>query len=158
MVADLWLYQLMLVGLLWLVVMLYSAWARRCGGGAVRPAKPRKSSPKRLRDPKPFAGLTHKPPCTACETKAQTEVPAVGPPPVLVSTRGRPCRVDTSAHFCPDPNCDYHGWVGRGNIRANGHPSSGPWRQLRCTVCGGYVLETHSTPLHGKQVPVDLLG
>jgi hypothetical protein len=29
MVADLWVYQLMLVGLLWLVVMLYSAGARR---------------------------------------------------------------------------------------------------------------------------------
>jgi hypothetical protein len=47
----------------------------------------------------------------------------------------------------------YYGWVGRGNIRANGHPSGGPWRQWSCVVCGAYFLETHGTPLHGKRVP-----
>jgi len=65
--------------------------------------------------------------------------------------------VDTSWHFCPHPHCAYRGWVGLGNIRANGHPSGGPWRQLHGTSCDGYFQETHGTPLHGKRVPVDLL-
>jgi IS1 family transposase len=44
-----------------------------------------------------------------------------------------------------------------GNVRANGHPSGGPWRQFYCTACEGYFLETHGTPLHGKRVAPDLL-
>jgi len=74
------------------------------------------------------------------------------PPPLRTTTRGRPRQVDTSDHCCPDPRCGYYGWVGRGNIRANGHPSDGRWRQLQCTVCHGYFQETHGTPLHGKRV------
>ena len=42
--------------------------------------------------------------------------------------------------------------MGLGNLRANGHPNGGPWRQLHCTSCGGYFQETHGTPLHGKRV------
>jgi hypothetical protein len=37
-------------------------------------------------------------------------------------------------------------------LRANGHPSGGPWRQFYCTACEGYFHETHGTPLHGKRV------
>ena len=44
-----------------------------------------------------------------------------------------------------------------GNIRTNGHPSGGPWRQLHCTGCDGYFLETHGTLFHGKRVSVDLI-
>jgi len=47
--------------------------------------------------------------------------------------------------------------VGRGNIRTNGHPGGGPWRQLSCVACGGYFLETHGTPLHGTRVPPERL-
>jgi len=65
--------------------------------------------------------------------------------------------VDTSRHFCPHATCDYRGWVGLGNISANGHPNGGPWRQLHCTSCGGYCQETHGTPLHGKRVALDVL-
>jgi len=65
--------------------------------------------------------------------------------------------VDTAWHFCPHPHCAYRGWVGLGNISANGHPSGGPWRQLHCTSCDGYFQETHGTPLHGKRVAPDLL-
>ena len=46
--------------------------------------------------------------------------------------RGRRRTVNTHAHFCPAPDCSYHGWLGRGNIRANGHPGRQPWRQLQC--------------------------
>ena len=42
-------------------------------------------------------------------------------------TRGRRRQIDTSHHFCPNPDCVYRGWVGWGNLRANGHPNGGPW-------------------------------
>jgi IS1 family transposase len=47
--------------------------------------------------------------------------------------------------------------VGRGNIRANGHPGSKPWRQFQCVVCDGYFQETYGTPLHGKRVAPEKL-
>jgi len=72
-------------------------------------------------------------------------------------TRGRRRQVDTSMHFCPNPDCAYRGWVGWGNLRANGHPSGGPWRQLLCVVCRGYFLETLGTLFHGKRASVDLI-
>jgi IS1 family transposase len=74
-----------------------------------------------------------------------------------VPTRGRPRQVDPSFHFCPHANCAYRGWVSWGNLRANGHPSGGPWRQWHCTVCKGYFLETHGTLWHGKRVAPDVL-
>ena len=63
----------------------------------------------------------------------------------------------TSTHVCPNPDCSYHGWVGWGNLRANGHPGGGPWRQFQCLGCQGYFQETHGTPLHGKRVPPEML-
>jgi hypothetical protein len=72
-------------------------------------------------------------------------------------TRGRRRQVDTSTHFCPNPDCAYRGWVGWGNLRANGHPSGGPWRQLLCIACRGYFLETLGTLFHGKRASVDLI-
>src|SRR4030095_6894998 len=53
--------------------------------------------------------------------------------------------------------CAYHGWLGRGNIRANGHPGGQPWRQLQCVSCQGYFSETHGTIFHGKHASPDLL-
>src|SRR6266516_6658674 len=72
-------------------------------------------------------------------------------------TNRRPRTVDTSAHFCPHTGCDYRGWLGFGNLRANGHPSGGPWRQFHCTSCKGYFLETHGTIFYGKQAAVELI-
>jgi IS1 family transposase len=65
--------------------------------------------------------------------------------------------VDTSRHFCPHAGCRYRGWLGWGNLRANGHPNGGPWRQFQCTSCRGYVPEHHGTIFHGKRVSPDLL-
>src|SRR5262245_34225224 len=114
--------------------------------------------PKRQREPKPFAGLTTKPHCDACEhaTAPRPQAPSA-PPPRIVMTRGRRRQVDTSHHFCPNSNCAYRGWVGWGNLRANGHPSGGPWRQLLCVVCRGYFLETLGTIFHGKRASVELI-
>jgi len=60
-------------------------------------------------------------------------------------------------HFCPHTECDYRGWLGLNNLRANGHPSGGPWRQFQCTACQGYFLETHGTIFHGQGVPVEVI-
>src|SRR5262245_61740063 len=73
------------------------------------------------------------------------------------SSAGRPRQVDTSAQFCPQPQCAYSGWVGLGNLRANGHPNGGRWRQLQCLGCKTYFLETHGTPLHGKRVAPEVM-
>jgi IS1 family transposase len=65
--------------------------------------------------------------------------------------------VDTSRHFCPHAGCRYRGWLGLGNLRANGHPNGGPWRQFHCTACKGYFPEHHGTIFHGKQAAVELI-
>src|SRR5712691_10091930 len=158
MVSHLFLYQLMFLGLLWLCVMLHDAWPNECTGGEQRPSPPLPPPRKRSSDSKPFPGLTRMPPCAACEQAHEPRPQPPGcPPPRIVPTRGRPRQVDTSRHFCPHATCDSRGWVGLGNIRANGHPNGGPWRQLHCTSCGGYFQETHGTPLHGKRVALDVL-
>jgi len=72
-------------------------------------------------------------------------------------TRGRRRTVHTTSHFCPAPDCSYRGWLGRGNIRANGHPGGQPWRQLQCVSCQGYFSETHGTLFHGKRASGDLI-
>jgi hypothetical protein len=126
--------------------------------GESRPVTPSQPRPKRSREPQPFAGLTYKPPCALCEhDTAPSKAPPPVPPDSMPPTTRRPRQVDTSPLFCPHANCDYRGWAGRGNLRANGHPNGGPWRQLRCPSCGGYVWETHGTILHGKRMPVDLI-
>ena len=158
MVSELFFYQLVLIALLWLCCMLHWVWPS--DGGATRPTPSQPTPPlrRRSREPKPFPGLLHTPHCAACEQAAQA--PEALPPPAplpIISRRGRPREVDTSQQFCPNANCDYRGWVDWGNLRANGHPSGGPWRQFYCTACEGYFLETHGTPLHGKRVAPDLL-
>jgi hypothetical protein len=75
----------------------------------------------------------------------------------MPATNRRPREVDTSSHFCPYSKCDYRGWTGLGNLRANGHPSGGPWRQCHCTACHGDFLETHGTIFHGKHAAVELI-
>src|SRR6266446_6934358 len=158
MVSDLFFYQLVLVALVWLCVMLHWAWPSDPTAVCPTIPEPPGPRPKRHREPQPVAGLTRKPPCAACE-QAHEHVPQPPscPPPRIVPTRGRPRHVDTSRHFCPHPDCAYQGWVGLGNLCANGHPSGSPWRQLHCSSCKGYFVETHGTPLHGKRVPVDVL-
>src|SRR5262249_56743521 len=63
----------------------------------------------------------------------------------------------SSMHFWSNPDCAYRGWVGWGNLRANGHPNDGPWRQLLCVACRRSFLETLGTLFHGKRAAVDLI-
>ena len=158
MVSELFFYQLALIALVWLCFMLHWVWpSERVIPSATLPPPPLLPR-KRSREPKPFAGLTRKPPCAACE-QAHEHVPQLPscPPLRIVPTRGRPRQVDPSQHFCPNATCDYRGWVDWGNLCANGHPSGGPWRQFYCTACEGYFLETHGTPFHGKRVAPEKL-
>jgi len=149
MVSHLVVYQLMLIALLWVFLMLSCVWPSE--PAAARPLPPTPVTPPRKRStaPKPFPGLLRQPHCDACaQAVASHREPPCAPSPRLISTRGRRRQVDTSRHFCPDPDCRYGGWLGLGNITSNGHPSGGPWRQLHCTACESYFLETHGTPLH----------
>ena len=151
-------YQLVLILLVWVFLMLYGLWPSESTATRLIIPQPNTPPRKRSRASKPFTGLTRKPYCDACEQGAELHCePPCTAPPLITSTRGRQRHVNTSQHFCPDPACHYGGWLGRGNIRANGHPSGGPWRQLYCSRCQGYFLETHGTIFHGKRVSVDLI-
>jgi hypothetical protein len=131
MVSHLFFYQLVLVALVWLCVMLQWVWPSDPATVCPTTPEPPGPRPKRHHKPTPFAGLTKKPRCDACEhaSAPHSEAPRT-PPPRIVPARGRRRQVDTSTHFCPNPDCIYRGWVGWGNLRANGHPNGGSWRQL----------------------------
>jgi IS1 family transposase len=156
MVPTLFFYQLGLVALVCVFLMLCWLWPN----DAASPHQPlvptTPSRRKRSKEPKPFAGLTQRPPCARCAREA---TPGHEPPPVppepMPPTNRRPRTVETSQHFCPHGGCRYRGWRGRGNLRANGHPNGGPWRQFQCTACEGYFPEHHGTIFHGKQVAVE---
>jgi hypothetical protein len=154
MVHDLLFHTLLLLGLLGLSASLIWVWRQR------RAATRRATTRATRRSPanKPFPGLIHKPSCATCEDGAQDQAkaPPAAPSP-MVTIRGCPRTVDTQHHFCPSPHCAYDGWVGCGNVRANGHPNGGRWRQLQCVACRSYFLETHGTLLHGMRVAPELV-
>jgi hypothetical protein len=157
MVSPLFFYQLVLMALVWLWLMLHWMWASDPAACPTMP-EPLPPLPKRKRERKPFTGLTTKPHCDACAhaSDPRPQAPA-SPPPRIVMTRGRRRLVDTARHFCPNPDCAYRGWVGWGNLRANGHPSGGLWRQLLCVACRRYFLETLGTLFHGKRTSPALI-
>src|SRR5438132_7556675 len=138
--------------------MLPHLWPTPPRGMPRKPSDPSTPKRKRSSEPTPFAGLTQKPPCALCEQETVENAP---PPPVrpdpMPPTNRRPREVDTSMHFCPHLHCDYGGWLGLNNLRANGHLSGGPWRQFHCLGCNGYFLETHGTIFHGRQAAVELI-
>ena len=158
MVSPLFFYQLVLVALVWLYLMLQWVWPSDPAAACSTTREPPLPLPKRKRERTPFAGLTTKPHCDGCASSSapRPQTPSV-PPPRIVPTRGRRRQVDTSTHFCPNPDCTYQGWVGWGNLRANGHPNGGPWRQRLCSACRCYFLETLGTLLHGKRGSVELI-
>ena len=124
----------LVVGLVLILLFFLPRWLWRRGPTA--PTVPKRTRVKR--EPKPFAGYTHKPECEMCDQgmDARPQAPTA-PPPRMIFTRGRRRQVDTTGHFCPHADCSYHGWVDWGNIRANGHPNGRRWRQLVCLSCQG---------------------
>src|SRR5215831_30478 len=155
---DLFFHELLLLGLLWLCLIWYGVWSRSRSIACQAPHKAAKPPTQGSTAKKPFPGLTHKPLCVACEEAEEpcNQVPPARPA-LIISTRGCPRQVDTQHQFCPNPRCRYYGWVGWGNLRANGHPSGGRWRQWYCVRCQSYFLETQGTLFHGKKVPAELL-
>lgn len=118
-----------------------------------QPAPPKKRGQRSL-------GPTKPPPCPACQAEGEAEEKTpkpADPPPRIEQKRGRPREVDTSSHYCPCKKCLYYGWTGLGNIRANGHPNGGRWRQLECIVCGKCFMETRNTIFFGKRVPAETI-
>jgi len=97
-----------------------------------------------------------KPECPACQ-KESGITPTPKKPPVIERHKGRPKSVDTSNHYCHNPDCPYHGWLSLGNIISNGHPNGSRWRQLQCTVCGKYFMETRGTIFYGCSTPPDTI-
>lgn len=158
MVSHHFFYQLALLAIIWLFVMLHLSWPRRSVTPPFVPATPIKPKRNRSNEPKAFEGLTKKPHCALCERDTvQPNPPAPVPPDPMAPTNRRPREVDTSQHFCPHSGCHFWGGLGLGNLRANGHPNGGPWRQFHCTSCEGYFLETQGTIFHGKQAAVELI-
>src|SRR6266487_851597 len=158
MVSHHFVYQLVLFALIWLFIILHLN-RPKCPvlAPATPTAEPEPLKPKRHHSnvPQPFEGLTHKPHCALCEREnAPPQAPPPVPPDPRPATNRRPREVDTSRHVCPHTGCRYRGWLGLGNLRANGHPSGGPWRQFHCPSCQGYFLETHGTIFHGKHAEV----
>jgi len=151
-------YQLLLVALVLSCLLIHVGWPANPSATSKTSLKPDKPRRKRSKDLTPFPRLLHKPLCKAYETGANAPPKAPGaPPPVLTCARGRRRTVDTAQHFCPDHDCAYHGWLGRGNIRSNGYPGGQLWRQLQCVSCHGYFSETAGTIFHGKRSSVDLI-
>ena len=154
-------YQLILFALLWLVVIVHLTRPKRLVTAPAMPTEePEPLTPKRHRSTalQPFEGLTQKPHCALCERETGETPPAPPPRPApMPPTHRRPRTVDTSMHFCPHPECAYRGWLGMNNLRANGHPNGGPWRQFHCTACEGYFPEHHGTIFYGKQAAVELI-
>jgi len=158
MVPTLFFYHLGLVALVCIFLMLCGLCANDAASPRqpIVPTKPRRR--KRSEEPQAFAGLTQRPHCTQCEHEAaHPQAPPPTPPEPMPPTHRRPRTVDTSQHFCPHTGCRYRGWLGRGNLRANGHPNGSQWRQFQCTACQGYFPEHHGTIFHGKQVQVELI-
>jgi transposase-like protein/IS1 family transposase len=153
-----WFYQLLLAALVLICLIVHVWWPDPRRPTSQRPLEPAKPRRKCSKESQPFAGYIHKPLCEACEHGTDTRPKAPGsPPPVISFTRGRKRTVDTHSHFCPDPDCSYHGRLGLGNIRSNGHPGGQSWRQLQCVSCHGYFYETHGTIFHGKRSSPELI-
>ena len=124
MVPTLFFYHLGLVTLVCIFLLLCALWPSNATAYRQPIVPPKPPRPTRSKAPKPFAGLIQRPQCVLCEHEAaQPHVPPPVPPEPMPATNRRPRTVETSQHFCPHGGCRYRGWLGRGNLRANGLPT-----------------------------------
>jgi hypothetical protein len=94
MIDHLLFYDFLLIALLWLGVILYEQWARTRASTHLTTHQLATPLPQHSHDPTPFAGLTHKPHCAACEQGPAPAEPVPLPPLPLPSSLGRPRQVD----------------------------------------------------------------
>jgi hypothetical protein len=64
---DLFFHALLLLGRLYLCLLLYGAWLWGRSAPCQATSTPVKAIKTRAKESKPFAGLTHMPPCDTCE-------------------------------------------------------------------------------------------
>ena len=143
--------QLLLVALVLVCLLRHGWWpdAPRAIPQPLRPPAPprRTCSPA----PHPLPGCIPTPLCEACEQGANARSQAPGfPPPRIRCPRGRRRPVNPHSHCGLAPACTSPGGLGRGNIRAPGHPGSPPWRQLQGVFGEGAFAETPGPILHGQ--------
>jgi hypothetical protein len=69
---------------------------------------------------------TKRPECPLCQAEENLPSKAIPPepPPLIKHKRGRRRSIYTDMRFCPNNDCEYYGWLARGNICSNGHPNS----------------------------------
>src|SRR5262249_23454078 len=125
MVSHLFFYQLVLVALGWLCLMLQWAWPSDHAAVCPTTPEPTPPLPRRTREPTPFARLTTKPSCDACEhtTDSRPQAPSA------------PIRMKLSIDNC----CKFNGFMLLSQTRAEylcccASFSRGLGRQ---TFCGG---------------------
>ena len=95
MVSPLFFYQLVLLALVWLFMMLSYVWPSNRTAEGQRPLQPIQPPRKHSKEPKPFAGLTHKPHCALCEQEASpAKPPTLVRPDSMAPTHRRPREVD----------------------------------------------------------------
>jgi hypothetical protein len=107
MVSALFFYQLVLVALVWLCVMLHWAWPSDPAPVYPTTPEPPGPRPKRHHEPTPFAGLTTKPHCDACEhgSAPRPQTPSA-PPPRMVDQRAHLRRnIRLCVIPCPTISC-----------------------------------------------------
>jgi hypothetical protein len=115
-----------------------------------------KRKPKNKSHTFPFP--TKRPECPLCQAEEEvlpSKAMPPEPPPLIKHTRGRRRSIYTDLRFCPNNDCEYYGWLARGNICGNGHPNSGKWRQLKCIVCETYFMETQGTIFYCSKASPD---
>jgi IS1 family transposase len=149
-------HDAVLVVWMWVVLNQWLIW-EMIEGGRGKPTRKRRREAQHSGEPRPFPGLSQKPICQECAKEEEEGKGGEEAPPKIVSGRGRPAAVDTSQQFCPAEECRYYGWLGLGNVVANGHPSGGLWRRFYCRVCGWYFLETQGTVFFGRRTTVPMM-
>src|SRR4051812_44041375 len=108
MISDVLFYTLLVVGVVWLYFMFHGVWPYNCTIPCQKPSAPTPARGKGSKEPKPFLGLTTKPPCAACEQRmASPQLPPAVPPAPRLLPKRRPRQVDTAKHFCPHATCAY---------------------------------------------------
>jgi hypothetical protein len=102
MVPQLIFSQLVLSALVRVFLLLYWLWPSDHAARGQAIAMSESTQHRRSREPKPFAGLTHKPLCAACEQKVtDPKPPSAAPPEPMSPTNRRRVRSIPRGTFVP---------------------------------------------------------